>query len=33
MTRYEEIREQLRTGDVVLISGKGAFSLAIRIFT
>ena len=33
MNRYEEIRAQLRTGDVVLFSGKSFFSKLIRFGT
>lgn len=31
--KYEEIRDQLKTGDVVLFSGKGFFSRAIKLFS
>ncbi|MCG8427708.1 MAG: hypothetical protein MI754_10175 [Chromatiales bacterium] len=33
MTKYEMIRKALRTGDIVLFSGKGAISHGIKLFT
>lgn len=33
MTRYKEMRDRLKTGDIVLLSGKGLFSLGIKIIT
>lgn len=33
MTRYTEIRDQLKTGDIVLLSGKGLLSLGIKLIT
>lgn len=33
MSNYEKIRDTLKTGDIVLFSGKGAFSSTIKWFT
>jgi len=33
MTHYEEIRDKIRTGDIVLFSGKGKISHGIKMFT
>ncbi len=33
MPRYEEIRDDLKTGDLILFSGKGAFSNIIKLFS
>ncbi|QDT98675.1 C40 family peptidase [Gimesia aquarii] len=33
MPRYEEIRDQFKTGDIILFSGKGAFSSMIKLFS
>jgi hypothetical protein len=31
MTNYEEIRDKIRTGDIILFSGKSAISLSIKL--
>jgi len=33
MPKYTEVRDNLNTGDIVLFSGKGGISTAIKLFT
>jgi len=33
MNKYDDIRDELKTGDIILFSGKGAISEAIKFFT